>query len=107
MKEQLLRIVEGDPAAVIALLKQKNVQVLQRVGNTLIIEGALTPQIAAEVSKVVQPTRVDPLADMPAQVADEEIGILASRHRQTEMFRRSKLKRANDGEPWDKVFERW
>jgi hypothetical protein len=107
MKEQLLRIVEGDPAAAIAVLKQKNVQVLQRVGNTLIIDGELTPKIAAEVSKIVQPTPVEPLAEIPAQVADEEIGILAARHRQTEMFRRSKLKRSNDGESWDKVFERW
>jgi hypothetical protein len=107
MKEQLLRIVEGDPTAAIALLKQKNVQVLQRVGNTLIVDGELTPNIAAEVSKVVQPTPVTPLAEIPAQVADEEIGILAARHRQTDTFRRSKLKRSNDGESWDKVFERW
>jgi len=107
MKEQLLSIVEGDPAAAVALLKQKNVRVLQRVGSRLIIEGELTANIAAEVSKVVQQAPVDPLTEMPAQVADHEIGLLASRHRQTEVFRRSKLKRANDGEPWDKVFERW
>lgn len=107
MKEQLLRIVEGDPAAAIALLKQKNVGVLQRVGNRLIIDGELPANIAAEVSRVVQPAPVEPLAAIPAQVADEEIGLLASRHRQSEVFRRSKVKRANDGEPWDKVFERW
>jgi hypothetical protein len=107
MKEQLLRIVAGDPAEAIALLKQKNVRVLQRVGNRLIIEGELTANIAAEVSKVVQPAPADPLARIPAEVADEEIGILASRHRQTEVFRRSKLRRANEGESWDKVFERW
>ena len=107
MKEQLLRIVEGDPAAAVALLKQMNVRVLQRVGNRLIIEGELTANIAAEVSKVVQPAPVEPLTEIPAQVADQEIGRLASRHRQTEVFRRAKLKRTNDGEPWDKVFERW
>lgn len=107
MKEQLLRIVEGDPAAAIALLKEKGVRVLQRVGNKLIIEGELTPQIASEVSKVVQSAPVEPLAKVPAKVADEEIGELASRLRQTEAFRRSKRKRATEGEEWDKVFEKW
>ena len=106
MKEQLLRIVEGDPADAIALLKQKGVRVLQRIGTRLIIEGELTPNIAAEVSKVVQPAPVEPLAEVPAKVADEELGLLAFRHRQTEAFRRSKLNRRDEGEPWDKVFER-
>ena len=107
MKEQLLKIVQGDPATATALLKEKGVRVLQRVGHRLIIEGELTPKIAAEVSKVVQTAPAEPLAEIPAKIADEEIGLLAFRHRQTEAFRRSKLKRANDGEPWDKVFERW
>ena len=107
MKQQFLKIVEGDPTAAIALLEQKNVRVLQRVGHRLVIEGELSANVAAEVSKVVQPTSVDPLAETPAQIADEEIGILAFRHRQTEAFRRSKLKRTNEGESWDKVFERW
>ncbi len=107
MKEQLLRIVEGDPAAAIALLKEKGVRVLQRVGNRLIVEGELTPEIAAEVSNLVQRASVEPLAEVPAKVADEEIGLLALRHRQTEAFRQSKRKRATEGEEWDKVFERW
>ena len=107
MKEQLLRIVAGDPAAAIALLKQRGVRVLQRVGNKLIIEGELTPKFATEVSKIVQPEPAEPLPAVPAKVADEEIGLLAFRHRQTEAFRRAKLKRATEGEEWDKVFERW
>ena len=107
MKEQLLRIIAGDPATAIALLKEKGVRVLQRVGNRLIIEGELTPKTAAEVSKVVQSAPVEPLAEVPAKVADEELGLLAFRHRQTEAFRRSKLKRTNEGEEWDKIFERW
>ena len=107
MKEQLLRIVEGDPAAAIATLKEKGVRVLQRVGNRVIIEGELTPKVAAEVSKVVQTAPVEPLTAVPAKVADEEIGLLAVRHRQTEAFRRSKRNRATEGEEWDKVFERW
>ncbi len=107
MKEQLLRIVEGDPAAAIATLKEKGVRVLQRVGNRVIIEGELTPKVAAEVSKVVQTAPVEPLAAVPAKIADEEIGLLAVRHRQTEAFRRSKRNRATEGEEWDKVFERW
>ena len=106
MKEQLLRIVEGDPAAAIALLKEKRVQVLQRMGSRLIIAGELTPNIAAEVSKVVQPAPVEPLSEVPAKVADNELGLLAFRHRQTEAFRQSKRNRRDDGEPWDKVFER-
>lgn len=107
MKEQLLRIVEGDPAAAIATLKEKGVRVLQRVGNRVIIEGELTPKIAAELSKVVQSAPVEPLAAVPAKIADEEIGLLAIRHRQTEAFRRSKRNRATEGEEWDKVFARW
>lgn len=107
MKEQLLRIVEGDPSAVVALLKEKGVRVLQRVGNRLIIEGELTPTIAAEVSNVVQSSPVEPLAKEPAKVADEEIGRLALGYRQSEEFHRSKRKRATEGEQWDKVFERW
>lgn len=107
MKEQLLRIVDGDPAAAIATLKEKGVRVLQRVGNRVIIEGELTPKVAAEVSKVVQTAQVEPLAAVPAKIADEEIGQLAIRHRQTEAFRRSKRNRATEGEEWDKVFERW
>jgi hypothetical protein len=107
MKEQLLRIVEGDPAAAIATLKEKGVRVLQRVGNRVIIEGELTPKVAAEVSKIVQSAPVEPLAAVPAKIADEEIGLLALRHRQTEAFRRSKRKRATEGEEWDKVFARW
>jgi hypothetical protein len=107
MKEQLLRIVEGDPAAAVATLKEKGVRVLQRVGNRVIIEGELTPKVAAELSKVVQSAPVEPLAAVPAKIADEEIGLLAIRHRQTEAFRRSKRKRATEGEEWDKVFARW
>lgn len=107
MKEQLLRIVEGDPAAAIATLKEKGVRVLQRVGNKVIIEGELTPKVAAEVSRVVQSAPAEPLAGVPAKIADEEIGQLAIRHRQTEAFRRSKRNRATEGEEWDKVFERW
>lgn len=107
MKEQLLRIVEGDPAAAIALLKEKGVRVLQRVGNRLIIEGELTPEIAAEVSKVVQSAPVEPLAEEPAKVADKEIGPLALGYQQTEAFLRSKRQRTTEGEEWDKVFERW
>jgi hypothetical protein len=107
MNEQLFKIVEGDPAAAIATLKEKGVRVLQRVGNRLIIDGELTPKIAAEVSKVVQRETVEPLAKVPDKIADEEIGLLAVRHRQTEAFRRSKRKRATEGEEWDKVFERW
>ncbi len=107
MKEQILEIIEGDPVAAIALLKEKRVQVLQRVGSRLIIAGELTPTIAAEVSKVVQPATVEPLAEVPAKIADNEIGLLAVRHRQTEAFRQSKLTRTNEGEPWDKVFESW
>jgi hypothetical protein len=107
MKEQLLRIVEGDPAAAVALLKEKGVRVLQRLGNKLIIEGGLTPKIATEVSKVIQSAPVEPLAEVPAKVADEEIGLLAFRRRQTEAYRQSKLKRTNEDEPWNKVFERW
>ena len=107
MKEQLLRIVSGDPAAAIALLKERGVRVLQRVGNRLIIEGELSPKFANEVSKVVQPEPAQPLEQVPEKVADEEIGQLAARRRQSEAFRRSKLKRATEGEEWDKVFERW
>lgn len=107
MKEQLLRIVDGDPAAATALLKEKGVRVLQRVGNRLIIEGELTPKIATEVSKVIRSAPVEPLGEIPAKVDDKEIGLLAFRRRQTEAFRRSKLKRTNEGEAWDKVFERW
>jgi hypothetical protein len=106
MKEQLLRIVEGDPVAATAMLREKGVRVLQRVGHSLIIEGELTPKIAAEVSNVVPSAPAKPLAQVPAKVADEEIGQLALRHRQTEAFRQSKRKRATEGEPWDKVFER-
>ena len=107
MNEQLLNIVEGDPAAAVALLKEKGVRVLQRVGKRLIIEGELTPNIAAEVSKVAQPAPVEPLAEVPAKVADNEIGLLAFRHRQTEAFRRSKRNRKDEGEPWDQIFQRW
>lgn len=106
MKEQLLRIVEGDPAAAIALLKQKRVQVLQRMGDSLIIAGELTPNIAAEVSKIVQPAPVEPLAEVPAKVADNELAELAFRHRQSEAFQQSKRNRRHEGERWDKVFER-
>ena len=107
MNEQLLNIVEGDPAAAVALLKEKGVRVLQRVGNKLIVEGGLTPNIAAEVSKVVQSAPVQPLAEVPAKVADEEIGLLAFRLRQTEAFRQSKRNRKDQGEPWDQIFKRW
>ena len=89
------------------MLKEKGVRVLQRVGNTLIIEGELTRKFAAEVSKVVQPTPAEAVVEVPNKVADEEIGQLALRHRQTEAFRQSKRSRANEGEDWDKVFERW
>ena len=107
MNEQLFKIVSGDPAAAIATLKEKGVRVLQRVGNRLIIDGELPPKIAAEVSKVVQSAPAEPLAKIPDKIADEEIGQLALRHRQTEAFRRSKRKRATEGEEWDKVFQRW
>ena len=107
MKEQPLRIAAGDPAAAVALLKQNGVRVLQRVGHSLIIEGELPPEIAAAVSTTVQIAPVEPLAEVPAQVADEQIAQLAFRQRQTEAFRRSKLQRPNRGESWDKIFERW
>ena len=106
MTQQLLKIVSGDPAVAIATLKEKGVRVLQRVGNRLIIKGELTPKITAEVSQLVQSAPAEPLAAIPAKVADEEIGQLAFRHRQTEAFRQSKRKRATEGEQWDKVFER-
>ena len=59
MNEQLLRIVGGDPDAAIAMLKNRGVRVLQRMGNRLIIEGELKPKFAAEVSKVVHRVRPD------------------------------------------------
>ena len=107
MNEQILKVVAGDPAAAIAMLKEKGVRVLQRVGNRLIIDGELTRKFAAEVSKVVQAEPAEPLAEVPANVADEEIGQLALRHSQTEAFRQSKRNRPNVGEQWDKILERW
>ena len=56
-------------------------RVLQRVGNRLIIEGELTPKTAAEVAQVVQSAPVEPLTEVPAKVADEDLGLLAFRHR--------------------------
>lgn len=107
MNEQVLRIVEGDPAAIVAQLKERGVRVLQRVGNRLIIEGEFTSKMASELSKVVQSEPVEPLAKVPAKIADEEIGLAAFRHRHSDAFRQSKRKRETEGETWNKVFERW
>jgi hypothetical protein len=106
MKERLLKIVAGDPAKVIQRLKEKGVRVLHRFGDTIVVEGELSPQLTTEFLSSTRAIPTEPLAEAPADASDEEVALLAFRLRQTEAFRRSKAKRATEGEDWGTIFER-
>ncbi len=105
MKEHLMKIVDGDPVEVIQQLKEKGWRVLHRFGNTLVVEGDPLPSSAAEALRLTKVT-AEPLIEMPADVSNESLGLLAFRLRQTEDFRRSKKERANEGEDWGEFLER-
>lgn len=106
MKERLLKIVEGDPAAVAQLLKEKGVRVLHRFGDILVVEGETAPDLTAEVLRFTRAIPDELLVEASADAGDEDVALLAFRLRQTEAFRRSKAKRATEGEDWGTIFER-
>jgi hypothetical protein len=106
MKEQLLKIVGKDPAEAVQALKDKGVQVLHRTGDTVIVEGDLPPNLAGEIAGFTRVIAAEPAAGTSAAANDRDLHSLAFRLRQTEAFRRSKLKRVTEGEDWGEIFKR-
>jgi hypothetical protein len=104
MKEHLLKIVEGKPVDVVRLLKAKGIRVLHRFKDTLVVEG--DPSSDPEVLRSTRVIATEPLIEVPQDIKDDELLLLAHRVRQTENFRRRKERRATEGEDWDTIFER-
>lgn len=106
MKEKLLKVPEGDIAQLTQRLKEKGVRVLHRFGDTLVVEGEPASNLLAEVSPSIRAIPSEPPAEAAADVSDKEISLRAFQLRQTQGFRRSKSKRATEGDDWDSIFER-
>jgi hypothetical protein len=104
MKEHLLKIVEGNPDDVVQRLKAKGIRVLHRFKDTLVVEG--DPSSDPEVLESTRVVEAKPLDELPEDVKDDELQLLAYRLRQTEKFRRRKGRRATEDEDWDTIFER-
>lgn len=105
MKEHLRKVVNGEPTAVVEMLRLNGVRVLHRFGDTLVVEGDPVPDLPGDTRRATQAVRVDALTEAPAQLRDEDIGLLAYRLRQTEAYRRTKEQRPDVGEDWGVIFD--
>lgn len=105
MKEHLRKVVNGEPTAVVEMLRRNGVRVLHRFGDTLVVEGDSVPELPGDTQRATQAVRVDALTETPAQLRDEDIGLLAYRLRQTAAYRRAKEQRPDVGEDWGVIFD--
>lgn len=105
MKEHLRRIVNGEPLAVVEMLQLNGVRILHRFGDTLVVEGESVPDLPGDTQRATQAVRADALTETPAQLRDEDIGLLAFRLRRSEAYRRAKEQRPDVGEDWGVIFD--